>query len=117
MVPERGPYGPWQVLPSGAFEPLIVTVSKGGDLQQDIVMDSSALQVRDWFEPTSYASPAALPVSGEWAATLGSPGNADYFSFSAQTNRTLSVEVTALDDSRRGFRGQGATRDRHVGAG
>lgn len=33
-----GPYGPWQVQPSGAFQPLIVTVSKGGDLQQDILM-------------------------------------------------------------------------------
>ena len=31
-----GPYGPWQVQPSGTFQPLIVTVSKGGDLQQDI---------------------------------------------------------------------------------
>ncbi len=55
-----GPYGPWQVAPSGTFQPLTVTVSEGGDLQQDIVMQNSALQVRDWFEPTSFAAPAFL---------------------------------------------------------
>ena len=95
-----GPYRPRQVVASGAFQPLVVTVSKGGDLEQDIVMESSAIQVRDWFEPTSYTAPATLPVSGDWTATLGSLGNADYFWFNAQTNRTLSVEVTALDDSK-----------------
>ena len=30
-----GPYGPWQVQPSGTTPPIVVTVSKGGDLQQD----------------------------------------------------------------------------------
>jgi hypothetical protein len=63
-------------------------------------MLSSAIQARDWFDPTSYTAPAALPVSGDWTATLGSLGNADYFWFDAQANRTLSVEVTALDDSK-----------------
>ncbi|HEX3352378.1 MAG TPA: IPT/TIG domain-containing protein [Terriglobales bacterium] len=92
-----GPYGPWQVLPSGTFAPLVVSVSKGGDLQQDILMQGSAIQVQDWFEPTSFAAPVALPVSGEWAGTLSGLGNADYFWLNAQGNRTLSVEVTALD--------------------
>ena len=94
-----GPYGPWQVAPSGTFQPLIVTLSKGADLQQDIVMQSSALQSPDWFEPTSFAAPAALPASGDWAGTLSGQTNADYFRFNARTNRTLSVEVTALDGS------------------
>src|SRR6202035_2931121 len=78
---------------------LIVTLSKGADLQHDIVMQSSALQSPDWFEPTSFAAPAALPASGDWAGTLSGQGNADYFRFNARTNRTLSVEVTALDGS------------------
>jgi hypothetical protein len=95
-----GPYGPWQVAASGTFQPLVVTASKGGDLQQDIVMQSSAIQGLDWFEPTAYGVPAALPVSGDWNATLGGLGNADYFWFNAKANRTLSVEVTALDDSK-----------------
>lgn len=95
-----GPYGPWQVLPSGAFQPLIVTVSAGGDLQQNIVMQASSLQVADWFEPTSFAAPAALPASGGWAGTLSGSGNADYFWFVTQSGRTLSVEVTALDEAK-----------------
>jgi hypothetical protein len=95
-----GPYGPLQVLPSGTFPPLIVTASKGSDAQQDIVMQSSALQTQDWFEPTSFASPAALPVTGDWAGALSGFGNADYFWFHGQSNRTLSVEVTALDGSK-----------------
>ncbi|MGH9505004.1 MAG: IPT/TIG domain-containing protein [Terriglobales bacterium] len=94
-----GPYGPFQVLPSGFFQPLIVTVSKGGDLQQDVLMQASALQVKDWFEPTSFASPATLPGSGDWAATLSGVDHADYFWFIAQSDRTLSVEATALDDA------------------
>jgi IPT/TIG domain len=93
-----GPYGPWQVQPSGTFQPLIVTVSKGGDLQQDILMQASAVQSRDWFEPTSFASPATLPPSGDWLGALSGLGNADYFWFVAQSDRTLSVEVTALNE-------------------
>ena len=77
----------------------MVTVSKGGDAQQDIVMQSSAVQVPDWFDPVDYTSPALLPAVGEWLAGLSGYGNADYFWFSGQSNRTLSVEVTALDES------------------
>ena len=95
-----GPYGPWQVQPSGTFSSLIVTVSQGGDLQQDIVMQASAQQARDFFEPTSFAAPASLPPSGEWAGTLSGLGNADYFWLVAQSDRTLSVEVTGLDEAR-----------------
>lgn len=95
-----GPYGPSQVLPSGTFPPLIVNVSKGGDVQQDILMQASALQVRDSFEPTSFAAPTILPPSGEWAGTLSGAGRTDYFWFIAQANRTLSVEVTALNETK-----------------
>jgi hypothetical protein len=95
-----GPYGPWQVLPSGSFQPVVVTINQGGDVQQDVVMRASALQLRDWFEPTSFAAPASLPPSGDWAGTLSGSGKADYFWFVAQSNRTLSVEVTALDEAK-----------------
>jgi hypothetical protein len=95
-----GPYGPWQVLPSGTFQPLTVTISEGGDLEQDIVMQGSAQQVIDFFEPTSFSKPASLPPSGDWAGTLSGAGTADYFWFGAQSNRTLSVEVTAFDEAK-----------------
>src|SRR5438067_9326699 len=37
-----GPYGPWQVQPSGSAQPIIVTTSLGSDTQQDILMQDSA---------------------------------------------------------------------------
>jgi hypothetical protein len=100
-----GPYQPWQVQPSGSAQPIIVNVTLGGDAQQDIVMQSSAAQKPNWFGPTTYNSPgplpaaAALPVAGDWAASLGPYGSLDYFWFAGQANRTLSVLVTALDDA------------------
>src|SRR5581483_8554205 len=93
-----GPYGPWQVQPSGSAQPITVTVTLGGDVQQDILMQKSANKPLSWFEPTSYAAPASLPVGGDWTASLNSSGNPDYFWFNAQANRTLSAIVTALDD-------------------
>ena len=93
-----GPYQPWQVTPSGSMQPIIVNVTLGGDTQQDIVMQSGSIQKPDWFGPTTYKAPAALPVAGDWAASLGPYGSLDYFWFSGQANRTLSVLVTALDE-------------------
>lgn len=92
-----GPYQPWQVLPSGPLQTINVNVTLGGDTQQDIIMQGSAAQKPDWFGPTTYDAPAALPVAGDWAASLGPYGSLDYFWFSGQANRTLSVLVTALD--------------------
>ena len=43
-------------------------------------------------------APATLPTSRDWLGTLSGLGNADYFWFIAQSDRTLSVEVTALDE-------------------
>jgi hypothetical protein len=92
-----GPYQPWQVLPSGPLQAIKVNVTLGGDLQQDIIMLGSAAQKPDWFGPTTYNSPAPLPVAGDWAAALGPYGSLDYFWLAGQANRTLSVLVTALD--------------------
>jgi len=44
------------------------------------------VQSRVWYGPTSYASPARLLANGNWAA-----GAVDFFQFTAQANRTLSV--------------------------
>jgi hypothetical protein len=95
-----GPYGPSsQVMPSGASPPMVVNVSVGGDVQQDIVMQGSAVATAQWYRPTSYASPAQLPLSGSWAGALNNYGVADFFQFAAKSNRTLSVTVNALDES------------------
>ncbi len=92
-----GPYQPWQVQPSGSPHPLTVTISKGSDLQQDILMVGSTVDTPDWFGPQSFANPLPVPGDGDWTGTLSDYGNVDYFRFSGQSNRSMSVEVTALD--------------------
>jgi len=96
---EAGPYGPWQVQPSGAAQPITVTVSQGGDAQQDILMQGSAVETQDTYGSDDYSNPAPVPSSGDWMGTLSGYGNTDYFRFSGRDKRTLSVEVTAMDES------------------
>ena len=94
-----GPYEPWQVQPSGSIQPIVVNVSLGGSAQQDIFMSGSAVQKPDPFPLTTYAQPASVPDGGDWSATLSGYGDMDYFWFSGQANRTLSIMTTALDES------------------
>jgi hypothetical protein len=94
-----GPYGPWQVQPSGTSQPIIVNVNLGSDVEQDIVMLGSAQNAPDPFVPTTFASPTPIPASGEWTGSINGYGDADYFWFAGQANRTLSVQVTALNES------------------
>src|SRR6266849_6265779 len=96
-----GPYAPSQVTPSGSAQAVIVTVSKGSDAQQDMLMRGSAVAPRDWGEPNTFTLPAILPPSGDWVGSLSGYGNVDYFQFAAQAFRTMSVEVTTLDESSR----------------
>jgi hypothetical protein len=79
--------------------PIIVTVKLGSSLQQDIRMQGSAVQKPQWYGTTSYAAPVPVPGSGTWAGTLSAYGTTDFFQFPAQSNRTLSVIVNALDES------------------
>jgi IPT/TIG domain len=97
-----GPYGSTsQVAPSGSAQPVLLTVTLGGDVTQNVLMQGSALQRPQWYGVTSYASPVQLPTSGNWAGALNSYGDADFFQFPAQANRSLSITVNAIDDSRK----------------
>jgi hypothetical protein len=96
-----GPYAPWQVLPSGTAEPAVVTVSRGGDLQQDALMMGSAVDVPGAGQLDSFTSPRPLPKTGDWMEKFSGYGDDDYFLLSGQANRTLTVEVTALDENGR----------------
>ncbi|PYX87488.1 MAG: hypothetical protein DMG68_11580 [Acidobacteria bacterium] len=93
-----GPY-PWQVTLSGSSAPVVVTVARGADVQQDIPMIGSALDVSDVSSPETYDLPAPVPATGDWMGSLSGYSDADYFRFRGQINRTLSVEVSALDES------------------
>ena len=93
-----GPYGAAQVQPSGATR-VFVYGNAGQDVQQDLPMQGSAAQTPNWFGPTTYAAPVPVPTAGDWTGALSPYGDADYFALPAQANRTLSVAVTALDES------------------
>jgi hypothetical protein len=94
-----GPYAPTQVQPSGTMQPTVVTVTPSSDLRQDIPMAASAIDPSEAGEGEPFAAPRALPKTGNWMGSLSGYGDADYFMMSGQANRTLTVEVTALDDN------------------
>lgn len=94
-----GPYAPSQVKMSGTAQPIILTASVGSDLQQDILMQGAATSKPDPYPLTAYGSPAVLPAVGEWTGSISGYGDVDYLWFSGQGDRTLTVEVTALDES------------------
>ena len=92
-----GPYSPGPVTPSGSAQPIVVTVTAGSDVQQDILMVGSAQPLPQ--AASSWTTPAALPLAGDWESTLSGYDDVEYFLLPARANRTLSVAVTALDDS------------------
>jgi hypothetical protein len=93
------PYDLSQVAPSGNLQTIVVTVGVGGDLEQNILMSGSALAVPPFAETETWGSPAAVPAPGDWVGSLSGYGDVGYFLISAQANRTLSVAVTALDET------------------
>ena len=93
-----GPYAPWQVVPSGAFNPIVITVTRGGDVSQDIVMRGSAIPQNQIGADSTYNSPAKLPDGGDWVGWLSNETTTHFFQINALANRTLSVELTALDE-------------------
>ena len=52
------PYDPAQVAPSGTFQPIVVTVSAGGEFEQDILMSGSAQPVPSWAATETWSAPA-----------------------------------------------------------
>ena len=93
------PYDVSQVVPSGSFQPVVVTVNAGGDFQQNIVMSGSAQPVPPWAATETWTAPAPVPSAGDWVGSLSGYGEVGYFLITAQSNRTLSVAVTALDET------------------
>jgi len=92
-----GPYSPGPVAPSGLAVPIVLTLSAGNDVQQDILMGGSAQALPQ--ETSTWTAPAALPQAGDWEGSLSGYGDVAYFLLPAQANRTLSVAVTALNES------------------
>ncbi len=93
------PYDVSQVAPSGTFQSIVVTVGVDGDFEQNILMSGSAQPVPPFAETESWSAPAAVPAPGDWVGSLSGYGEVNYFLITAQANRTLSVAVTALDET------------------
>ena len=93
------PYDFSQVTPSGAYASIVVTVSAGGEFEQDILMTGSAQAAPLWETTKTWTAPAAVGSAGDWIGTISGYGDVDYFQIPAQANRTLSVAVTALDET------------------
>ncbi|SPF31603.1 putative lipoprotein [Candidatus Sulfotelmatobacter kueseliae] len=96
-----GPYAPLLVAPSGSSAPITVTVTAGQEVEQDILMAGSAQPVPSWAASETWTAPAPIPSAGNWRGSLSGYGDVPYFLLPAQANRTLSVAVTALDQTGR----------------
>ncbi len=94
-----GPYAPSQVAPSGSFTPIVLTLQRGSDVAQDILMLGSAVAHTDLASGSTYANPVNLPQGGGWGAWISGYGAADWLHFTAQANRTASVTALAVDES------------------
>jgi hypothetical protein len=93
------PYAPTQVALSGVFAPVVVTVTNGSNAERDILMLQDEIAQTHPGSGSTYANPAALPAGGGWGSWISGYGSVDFFQFTAQANRTLSVAVTALDEA------------------
>jgi hypothetical protein len=94
-----GSYAPLLVSPSGSFQPIVVPVSVGQQVEQDILMSASAQPLPQFAASETWTAPASIPAAGDWQQSLSGYGDASYFQLPAQANRTLSIAVTALDES------------------
>jgi hypothetical protein len=92
-----GPYSPGPVAPSGSAQPIVVTVTPGNDVEQDILMGGSAGPLPQ--AQSTWTAPAAVPTGGDWVGSLSGYGDVAYLILAAQANRSLSVAVTALDET------------------
>src|SRR6267378_209376 len=93
------PYAPTQVVPSGSFAPVVVTVTNGSNVPRDILMLQNEIAQAHPGSGSTYANPAALPQGGGWGSWISGYSSTDWFQFTAQANRTASVSVTALDET------------------
>ena len=62
-------------------------------------MSRSAQPLQPWSSTETWTAPAVVPPGGDWMGSLNAYGEVAYFVLPAQANRTMSVAVTALDES------------------
>src|SRR5437016_14250067 len=95
-----GPYGPWQVQPSGTAQPIIVTTNLAVTLRRTSSCKTAPFRSRTGSSPRAIHLLRRCLRVEIGAARLAEATTLIISFFSGQNNRTLSVEVTALDESR-----------------
>ncbi|MBZ5569078.1 MAG: hypothetical protein LAN64_14660 [Acidobacteriia bacterium] len=94
-----GSYRISPVMPSGASTPVIVTVTRGGEVVQDLIMRGAAAAPSDIYEPHSFAAPGMIPGAGHWIAALSYYGDIDWYILTARAGRMFSFDATPRDES------------------
>ena len=92
-----GPYRVGQVAPSGTAAAVTLTLNQGDDIIHDFVMTGSAVAA-----PGSagiFSAPGRMPAGGNWAGALSPYGKVEYYQLAARADRTITVKVTALDET------------------
>jgi hypothetical protein len=70
----------------------------GADTPQDLVMTGAAVTPTDTLDSQDFLNPATIPAGGQWLSWFDIPGGTNYYTITAKVNRTLSLEVTTIDE-------------------
>ncbi|HEX4007587.1 MAG TPA: IPT/TIG domain-containing protein [Acidobacteriaceae bacterium] len=94
-----GPYTTGQVTPSGTMPVILLPgLSAGSAITQDVVVGDAADA-----EPSGAdgeeATPANVPVNGEWTGRITGYGHAGWFGWWARGAREFTIEAQALDET------------------
>ena len=93
-----GSYAPLQVEPSGVSTRVVVFLTNGQVGKQDLVMNGGAFPPADALDRQDYLNPVPAPGGGKWQSWFTAAGGTNYYTITAQANRTLSIEVSTVDD-------------------
>ncbi|MGH9523216.1 MAG: IPT/TIG domain-containing protein [Terriglobales bacterium] len=92
-----GPFKNTQVSPPGSAATVVVTVSAGSTITQDITLTGTPITGGDLYEPNSFDSPRPIPGAGLWSASLADQGNVDWYAVDFHANHSFTLDVTAMD--------------------
>jgi hypothetical protein len=93
-----GPFTDRQIAPSGTLASQVaygIGIGAGSWFNFTFSDAARPLAALD----TTELTPAAVPATGWWSSTLSTFGHTDWYALNVPSGGTLSVEVTALDES------------------
>ena len=92
-----GPYTTGQATPSGTMPVIALgALSAGATVTQTVVIQDSADEMQSGADG-SEATPANVPMTGEWTGRITGYGHSGWFQFWARGAREFTVEAQALD--------------------